>query len=74
MKAILDVTHGHAYIQNADTNAYLEERMNSKQNTLAWLTDEDIAAMFAGTYEGTEDESNVISVVLYDGRFTKGAE
>ena len=30
MKAILDVTNGYAYIQNADTNAYLEAQLASK--------------------------------------------
>lgn len=29
VKAILDVTNGHAYLQNADTNAYLENKLNS---------------------------------------------
>ena len=29
---------------------------NKKQNKLAWATDADIEAMFAGTYEGEEDE------------------
>ena len=30
VKVLLDVTNGYAYIQNADTNAYLEEALNSK--------------------------------------------
>lgn len=30
VKAILDVTNGHAYIQNADTNAYLEGKFKTK--------------------------------------------
>lgn len=30
VKAILDVTNGYAFLQNADTNAYLEERFDSK--------------------------------------------
>lgn len=30
VKAILDVTNGHAYIQNADTNAYLEGKFATK--------------------------------------------
>lgn len=30
VKAILDITNGFAYLQNADTNAYLEERLASK--------------------------------------------
>ena len=29
---------------------------NTKQNRLSWVTDEDIEAMFAGTYAGFEDE------------------
>ena len=29
---------------------------NAKQNKLAWATDEDIEAMFAGNYEGVENE------------------
>ena len=29
---------------------------STKQNKLAWVTDEDIDAMFAGTYEGVETE------------------
>ena len=29
VKALLDVTNGFAYIQNADTNAYLEERLKT---------------------------------------------
>ena len=29
----------------------------AKQNKLTWVTDEDIDAMFEGTYEGEEDES-----------------
>lgn len=68
VRVVLDTANAKAYIQNADTNAYLEERFNGKQNKLDWVTDEDLDAMFAGTYEGTEDEATV-----YDGSFTKGA-
>lgn len=34
-----------------------EESAYYKQNKLAWATDSDIDEMFAGTYEGVEDES-----------------
>lgn len=34
VKVILNVTNGHAYIQNADTNAYLEAQFNSKQKLI----------------------------------------
>ncbi|MBQ9073255.1 MAG: hypothetical protein IJY30_02165 [Muribaculaceae bacterium] len=30
---------------------------STKQNTLGWITEEDIDAMFEGTYEGVEDDS-----------------
>lgn len=33
-----------------------EESAYNKQNKLGWVTDEDIDAMFDGTYEGKEDE------------------
>ena len=32
VKVILDVTSGMAFVQNADTNAYLEGKFDSKQN------------------------------------------
>lgn len=32
------------------------EQFGTKQNKLAWVTDEDVDAMFEGTYVGTEDE------------------
>jgi hypothetical protein len=32
VKAILDVTNGYAYLQNADTNAYLEKKFTSVNN------------------------------------------
>lgn len=32
MKVILDVTNGYAYIQNADTNGYLEGHIQNKNN------------------------------------------
>lgn len=32
VKVVLDVTNGGAYLQNADTNAYLESRFNSMKN------------------------------------------
>lgn len=56
VRVILDTELNRAYVQNADTNAYLEGKFSRKQNKLGWVTDEDIDAMFEGTYVGTEDE------------------
>lgn len=38
------------------TREYFEANIGLKQNKLSWVTDEDIDAMFDGTYEGEEDE------------------
>ena len=32
VKAVLDTTNGYAYIQNADTNGYIEQKFNAKEN------------------------------------------
>ena len=56
VRALLDIVNGYAYLENADTNGYLEGNFGAKQNKLAWATDEDIEAMFDGTYEGIENE------------------
>ena len=62
VKVILDTDRSRAYVQNADTNAYLEGKLsglqNTKQNKLSWVTEADIDAMIAGKYKGEEDESS----------------
>ena len=42
IKAILDTRNGYAYLQNTDTNAYLQERSYTKEET---LTDETKSAL-----------------------------
>ena len=37
VKVILDVTKGMAFVQNADTNAYLENKFDTKAGKLTWL-------------------------------------
>jgi hypothetical protein len=49
---------------------------NTKQNKLSWVTEEDIDAMFAGTYVGIEDEDpepdvNIKALVSSDGYVLK---
>lgn len=58
----VDIVNGHAYIQNADTNSYLEGRFDGKENRLTRLTEADLDAMWDGTYEGVEDDDAVYSV------------
>lgn len=64
VKVILDVTKGYAYIQNADTNAYLEEQLASKApagfglgTSGAWVNDLNIA-INSGFYCWTNDALN----------------
>ena len=45
--------------KNPASADYIENKpdLNKKQNKLAWATDEDIDAMFDGSYEGEENET-----------------
>lgn len=55
VKVILDVSKGHAYIQNADTNAYLEAQLASKRPNTWMPTASDVGAEPAtadSTYPG----------------------
>lgn len=49
MKAILNIDEGKAYLQNADTNAYLEEKLSAVQ------TEASNAASAAATAQTTAD-------------------
>lgn len=56
----------HIYDSTRDKD--IAAAIAAKQNALDWVTDEDIDAMFAGTYAGVEDETSA----YYDGSFTTG--
>jgi hypothetical protein len=43
-------------VDGIDADEYGDVSLTHKQNKLDWITDEDIDAMFAGTYVGAEDE------------------
>ena len=54
VKAILDVTNGYAYLQNADTNAYLEEKFSSVNDAVTNAkTAADTAQSTANTANNT---------------------
>lgn len=50
VKAILDVTNGYAYIQNADTNAYLEAKFKEGAPVAAMSTAKTLTAENAGQF------------------------
>ena len=62
VKAILDIVNGYAYLQNADTNAYLEAQLASKRpNTWTPTAEEVGAAPAAGVaYIDKNDNETVI--------------
>ena len=66
VKVILDVTKGMAFVQNADTNAYLEAQLASKRpNT--WLpTIAEIGAAPAGFGLGANGASNATAYTVVD--------
>lgn len=42
-------------VKDATARKEIENMKTGKQDTLEWVTDEDIEAMFNGTYEGAEE-------------------
>lgn len=56
VKAILDTKNGHAYIQNADTNAYLEGRFNGTI-VVPVTADITLGAAHAGKFLRVDDEA-----------------
>lgn len=60
VKAILDVTNGNAYLQNADTNAYLEECIiKTYTHSVNGLTGSGTNGRFKATMSGTFSSINV---------------
>lgn len=50
VKVILDITSGMAFVQNADTNAYLEGRFRAIEDQIAGLA-ESVAPTYTGEVE-----------------------
>ena len=66
VKVILDVTHAMAFVQNADTNAYLENRINGVDITLHQdLTPEKKAQVLSNIGINGEGGGSVEGAVLY---------
>lgn len=65
VKVILDVTKGMAFVQNADTNAYLEQRF-------AAITPAQIGAAPAGSVWTATDPNNDGNIVLQYGGIIDG--
>ena len=53
-------------VTDSTKDADVAAAIAAKQNALDWVTEEDIEAMFAGTYAGVED----VASVVYDGSIT----
>ena len=67
VKVILDVVHAMAYVQNADTNAYLEGRINGVDLTkLHNLTPEEQAMVRANIGVTTGGSGGTISANIVD--------
>lgn len=58
-------------ITDSTRDADIAAAIADKQDLLDWVTDADIERMFAGTYEGVEDET----AFIWDGSYTvEGSE
>ena len=53
VKVVLDTDHGKAYVQNADTNAYLEAQLASKAPVFTYGTDDIEEGSASSEPEGT---------------------
>lgn len=53
VKVVLDTDHGKAYVQNADTNAYLEAQLASKAPIFTYGTDDIEEGSASSEPEGT---------------------
>ena len=53
VKVVLDTDQGKAYVQNADTNAYLEEQLASKAPAFTYGTDDITEGSASSEPEGT---------------------
>lgn len=56
VKVILDTAHGKAYVQNADTNAYLEDRFATLENDIPSKTE---------TWEFTLADGSTVTKAVY---------
>ena len=65
VKVILDVTTGMAFVQNADTNAYLEAQLASKRPNTWTPTAEEVGAR-PNTWTPTAEEVGTIPVKNYN--------
>ena len=65
VKAILDTKNGYAYLQNADTNAYLEAQLASKRPNTWTPTAEEVGAR-PNTWTPTAEEVGTIPVINYN--------
>ena len=70
MKVILDVTNGFAFVQNADTNAYLEAELAKKYSPTNKPTAEDVGAFPAtgGLLNGTLEAAGNVCARWYMSR------
>jgi hypothetical protein len=69
VKVILDVTNGMAFVQNADTNAYLEGRfaeIEAKLENPGGITDEEFAAKVEDIVVTKIDDEGPIRAGVYD--------
>lgn len=53
VKVVLDIDHGKAYVQNADTNAYLEAQLANKAPAYIYGTDDIEEGSESSEPEGT---------------------
>ena len=53
VKVVLDIDQGKAYVQNADTNAYLEGRFDGKAPAHTWGTEDIVEGSASSEPEGT---------------------
>ena len=65
VKAILDTKNGYAYLQNADTNAYLEAQLASKRPNTWTPTAEEVGAR-PNTWMPTAAEVGAIPVINWN--------
>ena len=66
VRVILDIPNAKAYIQNADTNAYLEERLSKAGTSGATVTAIDFSNFGSGSFAETVDGSPITHSVTFD--------